>query len=199
MPPARGAASGPGSEGQVSSLKIAARRHGDPGSGAIARASGAPYDRVGRIRTALKRRCIRTSAIGPDRPAHGPGKPVCSTLTRTKREVSSADPGSEDDALILMSTPASRRSLFRASIVLLVGWTMSMSRLGSPGSRTARATSCRCASSSTFSCSLLDARRQRDGAVDDRLGPLGGVDDVPGRLIQDGCGRQPPSGCGFVR
>lgn len=34
-----------------------------------------------------------------------------------------------DDALILMSTPAGRLSLFSASIVLAVAWTISISRL----------------------------------------------------------------------
>ena len=45
------------------------------------------------------------------------------------RKAPRGSPGYREDALILMSTPAGKLSLFRASIVLAVAWTMSINRL----------------------------------------------------------------------
>ena len=85
-------------------------------------------------------------------------------------------------ALILISTPAGRLSLFSASIVLAVAWTMSISRL------CVRISNCCRAFLST--CGLrehrvpLDPRRQRNRPVHFRVGPLGRIDDLRRALIE---------------
>ena len=53
------------------------------------------------------------------------------SIARKPQHAEPGQPGQPryDDALILMSTPAGNDSLFKASIVFPVGWTMSMTRL----------------------------------------------------------------------
>ena len=83
-----------------------------------------------------------------------------------------------------MSTPGGRlRPLLRASIVLPVGCRMSIEPLvGADLELLARlAVDVRAAQHGV----ALDARRQRDRAVDDGPGALGGVDDLVGGAVED--------------
>ena len=88
------------------------------------------------------------------------------------------------EALILMSTPAGRLSLFKASIVLAVACMMSISRLWVRISNCWRAFLSMCGLDKHRIA--FNPRRQGDRAVDDRAGPLGRIDDVRRTLVQHG-------------